>query len=396
MAIGTLLSLVPAAYGTYKGIQENEEIAGIARRNARRGDLQQQASLKAIRDIDFSPSQSIADAAQNRLEYGERLGVEAARRGDTVSARTIAALGENERLLRASGPRAYQAGLDHALEGEMKGVDVKTQADMFMADAAQRGLDQSRQRDLSVDQFMLEQGAAAYNAGIQGEMAAKAARGEALARAGVAATEALLAMPGKKKSTPGGDGTGNGDDGFEYDYGPVAAADQRPGMFVDAPGLEAGEQVDLGRALQDVGYGSGDNYNFDPVSYDNFDGPSRQELRDYRRYDRMLRRDAQTDDIDDYPAQTGVLPYGGFQFREQGGYIGENGGVTEGEFSHDTNKKAVIDEESGEKEGELTGGEVVFNPKQTDKIEDFIEDRDADGLLQYMTMLFSLPQFQEA
>ena len=81
---------------------------------------------------------------------------------------------------------------------------------------------------------------------------------------------------------------------------------------------------------------------------------------------------------------------------EQGGYIGEQGGVTEGEFSHDTNKKAVVDEESGEKEGELTGGEVVFNPEQTDNIEGLVENRDAEGLLKYMTMLFSLPQFQEA
>jgi hypothetical protein len=70
--------------------------------------------------------------------------------------------------------------------------------------------------------------------------------------------------------------------------------------------------------------------------------------------------------------------------------------VTEGEFSHDTNKKAVIDEESGEKEGELTGGEIVFNPEQTDNIEEYVENRDAEGLLKYMTMLFSLPQFQEA
>lgn len=101
--------------------------------------------------------------------------------------------------------------------------------------------------------------------------------------------------------------------------------------------------------------------------------------------------------LDDYlsPEQQAMINAGIFMM-EKGGYITEGGGVTEGEFNHDTNKKAVIDEESGEKEGELTGGEVVFNPEQTDKIEDFIEDRDADGLLQYMSMLFSLPQFQEA
>jgi hypothetical protein len=99
-------------------------------------------------------------------------------------------------------------------------------------------------------------------------------------------------------------------------------------------------------------------------------------------------------DVDDFPNQSGSAI--GQYYREQGGYIGEQGGVTEGEFSHDTNKKAVIDEESGEKEGELTGGEIVFNPEQTDNIEEYVEKRDAEGLLKYMTMLFSLPQFQEA
>lgn len=41
---------------------------------------------------------------------------------------------------------------------------------------------------------------------------------------------------------------------------------------------------------------------------------------------------------------------------------------TGGEFNHDTNKKALIDEESGEKEAELTGGEYVLNPQQGEEI----------------------------
>ena len=40
--------------------------------------------------------------------------------------------------------------------------------------------------------------------------------------------------------------------------------------------------------------------------------------------------------------------------------------MTGGEFDHDTNKKALVDEETGEKEAELTGEEVVLNPEQTE------------------------------
>ena len=62
--------------------------------------------------------------------------------------------------------------------------------------------------------------------------------------------------------------------------------------------------------------------------------------------------------------------------KEKGGKIGYRMGgktkeapfVTEGEFDHGTNKKAVIDEESGVKEAELTGGEYVFNPEQSETL----------------------------
>lgn len=73
----------------------------------------------------------------------------------------------------------------------------------------------------------------------------------------------------------------------------------------------------------------------------------------------------------------------------------EKGGKTEGEFDHDTNKKAIVDEESGQKEGEMTGGELIFNPEQVAKMESLIKESDADGLLAFMKDLLSQPQFQD-
>jgi hypothetical protein len=49
---------------------------------------------------------------------------------------------------------------------------------------------------------------------------------------------------------------------------------------------------------------------------------------------------------------------------QRGGYIGKEGGVTDGEFSHKTNKIALVDQEDGEKVGEVTGGEGILNPDQ--------------------------------
>ena len=51
---------------------------------------------------------------------------------------------------------------------------------------------------------------------------------------------------------------------------------------------------------------------------------------------------------------------------DAGGSLSDQIYVTGGEFDHDTNKKALVDEETGEKEAELTGEEVVLNPEQTE------------------------------
>ena len=74
---------------------------------------------------------------------------------------------------------------------------------------------------------------------------------------------------------------------------------------------------------------------------------------------------------------------------------GEEGMKTNGEFSHERNPKAIIDEDTGIKEGEVTGGELIFNPEQSDSMESFIEKDDAEGLLNYMKDLLSKPQFQQ-
>ena len=76
-------------------------------------------------------------------------------------------------------------------------------------------------------------------------------------------------------------------------------------------------------------------------------------------------------------------------------YMADQGFKTKGEFDHDTNKKAVIDEENGEKEAELTGGELVFNPDQSEAMEELIEKGDEKGLLKFMKELMSKPQFKD-
>ena len=90
---------------------------------------------------------------------------------------------------------------------------------------------------------------------------------------------------------------------------------------------------------------------------------------------------------------------------------GMNAPVTklEGEFDHSTNKKAIIDEETGVKEAEATGGEYILNPEQGEDIsmaykgiEQIVDSGEEPTMDQLMALYeavrngYSQPQVNEA
>jgi hypothetical protein len=82
---------------------------------------------------------------------------------------------------------------------------------------------------------------------------------------------------------------------------------------------------------------------------------------------------------------------GRYEFRDGGGVL-----VTDGEFSHETNKKAIVDEETGIKEGEMTGQEaLIFNDEHVAIIEELTNRGDEEMLMMFMRKLLSQPQFQD-
>ena len=52
-------------------------------------------------------------------------------------------------------------------------------------------------------------------------------------------------------------------------------------------------------------------------------------------------------------------------------------------------------DKNGDKVGEATGGELIFNPEQTEAIENLIESGRSTQLMQYMRKLLDQPQFQD-
>ena len=75
----------------------------------------------------------------------------------------------------------------------------------------------------------------------------------------------------------------------------------------------------------------------------------------------------------------------------------------EGEFDHSTNKKAIVDEETGVKEAEATGGEFIINPEQSSGLQEAYaminkEEPTYEQLLELFKAAKFLeePQFNEA
>ena len=87
------------------------------------------------------------------------------------------------------------------------------------------------------------------------------------------------------------------------------------------------------------------------------------------------------------------MPGASFGFGQ--GFKAEDGMKTPGPFSHERNPIHMIDKD-GEKVGEATGGELIFNPEQTETIENLLEGGQAFRLMQFMRDLLSQPQFQES
>lgn len=77
------------------------------------------------------------------------------------------------------------------------------------------------------------------------------------------------------------------------------------------------------------------------------------------------------------------------------GTFDDGGMITPGEFSHDTNPIDMVAED-GTKVGEVTGGELILNPDQSNTIEELVEKGDGEALVMYLRDLFEQPQFQES
>jgi len=324
-------------------------------------DQKFQAAKDRIAAIDFSPGSGIYELQQQRELQAELLGSEADRRGDEREARALAALQDSPRQMQAMAPRIISQSEDAQQKADLQVGRLKAEAAAGTAKAEQSAEDQARKRDMMLDQLDLQRAGKSFDTFTEGAFGERAAR--------VEGNRALMSELGETAIAVGGN----------------LAAVKSAEAAREAALAAAQNQQDFFRSLQtqtdqtgvetDViqnpieQYGDFIPDDADPIGqYGPFIPDEAPIVGTQAEQQAELAADQMTNPLTGLPYEfdsSGAYPEN-YAF---GGFIGKDGGITEGEFSHKTNKKAVIDQENGIKEAELTGGEGILNPKQFKNLE---------------------------
>ena len=333
---------------------------------------------------DASLSQDVRDTAEQQRILAEQVADQAAQRGTASIQSALAASRYGDPRSAALIPgqlQSVEAGIQQA---ELSGLQQKVAADASVADAQQRIDEQNRQLQQSLGAMKLRRGAAGLDAGQLAIQQARAA--EKAARTGLYSTIGQgLAMQFGGGSGDGKDDTGTGD----------GTGTPKVRFATQDPTNPA--QFNLGSVgqTQSVDPSGGESL-VDRIALGEFLG--RQEGRTLPQVPLLLQKQRVGLPLTEglttlQKLQLGIFEEGGqYEFANKGGEVH----MTEGEFSHKTNKKALIDEDTGIKEAELTGDEamvrdgenvLVFNPNQQSTIESLVNKGDAKGLMKKMKAL---------
>lgn len=305
----------------------------------REGEKLFEKQLEDLRSgkYDLTVSQAQRDVADLARQYGEQAAMTAERRGAAAQQAALFGLRGGDPRLAAMMPAQTRATEDAIQRAQLAGTGAALSAQQRLAGMEQSILTQNEQARRMLEQMQMQRGAAAGEAG----------RGQQVA--GIGQIASLPADLATLYTAVGGiDGLG----GRKTTKSP---AEQTPLTdFSTTVG-------DVGDVLNILGQGTAPAYST----------PAYNEPDPFSLY--------QT---------TNIRP----TFNEDGG---KTPMVTPGEFSHDTNPIDMVAED-GTKVGEVTGGELILNPDQSNTIEELVEKGDGEALVMYLRDLFEQPQFQES
>lgn len=393
---------IAAGAGQVGGGIYNIAAGAKQRREGERLFEQQLEDLRSGK-YDLSVSQAERDVADLARQYGEQAAMTAGRRGEAAQQAALFGLRGGDPRLAAMMPAQTRAMGEATQQAELAGLGTSLAAQQRLAGTEQAILTQNEQARRMLEQMQMQRGAAAGEAGRQMQTAGISQ----LASAPMDLAALYIAGDGFGKTGAGDTKTGAGDiksfnipdyaGQIRQKYGlgrtppsfrlkrytPAVTTPATATPSVDISGLQSGIQTAAGLSAG-VGPGNIGDYQFDPNQQASGGG-----MRNIFDIINWARRQ---------PTRGG-LPYSQQELGEFPELItGEDGMkapmVTPGEFSHDTNPIDMVAED-GTKVGEVTGGELIFNPDQSETIEELVEKGDGEALIMYLKQLLEQPQFEE-
>jgi len=323
---------------------------------------------------DMQLSQDVRDVGEQQRMYAEQVSDQASQRATASMQSALAASRYGDPRSAAMLPQQLDRLEAGAQKAELAGLQQKVRADAAVAGAQQTIDEKNAAMMQSLGSMKLRRGAGQMDAGNLAAQQAQQARTDALT--GLASTAAQgIAMGGAQtRQASGGSGetsdllkrlsgmsstpAGGGDNNLAPRAGNIDSDVNALLPLVDpSSGASLADKIALGE------YTGRQSDRSQPMSTADLLGLLNMQGRSTLGAANVF--------ADPY-AMGPFMPYnyqkgGQYKFADKGGEVH----MTEGEFSHKTNKKALIDEETGEKEAELTGDEamvrdgenvLVFNP----------------------------------
>ena len=356
---------MPIPLGLAIGAAAAQGIGGIyniaaGTKQRREGERLFEQQLEDLRSgkYDLSVSQAERDVADLARQYGEQAAMTAGRRGEAAQQAALFGLRGGDPRLAAMMPAQTRAMGEATQQAELAGLGTSLAAQQRLAGTEQAMLTQNEQFRRMLEQMQMQRGAAAGEAGRQQQVA------------GVGQIASLPADLASLYSATGG--TENlipkGMKEMKNLFDQIGGADGVIDLIRGGGGEDG-----IGGVIDIINSG----IDLFPVTSGG--------TRDFQIPDYAGKINAQ------YGSGRSSPPVGSFRGNADGGKAPM---ITPGEFDHDTNPIDMVAED-GTKVGEVTGGELIFNPDQSETIEELVEKGDGEALIMYLKQLLEQPQFEE-
>jgi len=337
---------------------------------------------------DMQLSQDVRDVGEQQRMYAEQVADQASQRATASMQSALAASRYGDPRSAAMLPQQLDRLEAGAQKAELAGLQQKVRADAAVAGAQQTIDEKNAAMMQSLGSMKLRRGAGQMDAGNLAAQQAQQARTDALT--GLASTAAQgIAMGGSNAAQTRRAGPAPVDTTELNTIDPSATSGSR-GLITQG-GLPAVDPSSGASIADRIALGEFTGRQSDrsqPMSMSDVFG-----LLNMQGRSTLGAANVFADPNAMGPFMPDNYQKGGqYKFADKGGEVH----MTEGEFSHKTNKKALIDEETGEKEAELTGDEamvrdgenvLVFNPNQQSTIEALVNKGDSKALMKKMKAL---------